>query len=321
MDWTGALAGGLGALEWMDKDGPLGAAAGGIGRYINRRRIGPGQGGPPNTAPMNPNGSVQIPGYDTGEDDGSNGVHGMAGGGMYSPGGGEGTMYGSFANTPMGMAAAGLDYVPGQTWQTPVAPPAPTQSPVMTPGRANMAPGAAPSGAGIGPRRNTAPMQGPPGDNRPLPSPSVRYNPMMMRNASQPNEGVFRNPGVSMGASAPPTPAPPAPPAPAAEPAAAPGAAAKVAPKRGGAGTFGGGQALARGGTVSGMSAIEPQNQESAERRYSPISALPPSVSLQPKPEDMAHRLPHRMSITPRLKVKMPHPSMGSSGRVGMGGR
>lgn len=65
----------------------------------------------------------------------------------------------------------------------------------------------------------------------------------------------------------------------------------------------------AKGGVVDGgIPGIEPPKAEAAMRRYSPIGPRNPSAMFSPSPTDEAHRLPNRISLTPKINVKMPHP-------------
>lgn len=64
---------------------------------------------------------------------------------------------------------------------------------------------------------------------------------------------------------------------------------------------------MARGGEV-GIAGTRPQIAEAAMRRYSPIGPRNPQVMLQPNPQGMAHRLPRREAIAPRLNVRLPRP-------------
>ena len=305
MDWQNALSGGLQGLANQNPGSALGIGSGALAGLMRRRRIGLGNTTPPNTAPMTPQGGIAMPGADNDEDD--QGIPGMADGGA------AGTMYGSWADSPMGQAAAGMvptatggyTYQGGPTGgptQSSYAPVVAASSPM--PDRASaQAVGQPMSGALYGPRNNRAPLQGPPADNRPLPPAAARYNTVQNVGRSYVQQpGGFPSMRAGMAPPAPQTAAPAAP-------------QATQQPRQ----NFGSAHALAKGGIVEGLAGLEPKNQETSMRRYSPIGALPPSVSLQPKPEDMAHRLPHRMAITPRLKVRMPHPSMGTSGHVSMG--
>ena len=70
---------------------------------------------------------------------------------------------------------------------------------------------------------------------------------------------------------------------------------------------------MARGGVIDGgVPGMEPQAAESSMRRYSPIGPKNPIARMTPSPEDMAHRLPQRMSLSPRINVKLPRPKMGA---------
>lgn len=66
-------------------------------------------------------------------------------------------------------------------------------------------------------------------------------------------------------------------------------------------------------GPTAGMAQggeVRPQIAEALMRRYSPIGPRNPQVTLQPSPQGMAHRLPQREAITPRLNVRVPRPKI-----------
>jgi hypothetical protein len=89
----------------------------------------------------------------------------------------------------------------------------------------------------------------------------------------------------------------------------------------GGGGAAPAAKAFARGGSIvpAGIPAAEPAEAEAGMRRYSPIGPRNPTAQLQPKPEDMSHRLPTRIPVTPRLNVRLPRPKMPGAGGVGFG--
>jgi hypothetical protein len=77
---------------------------------------------------------------------------------------------------------------------------------------------------------------------------------------------------------------------------------------------------MARGGIVDGgIPGLKAPQAEAADRRYSPIGPRNPTVMISPSPEDMAHRLPRRMSLSPKLNVKLPRPKMPGMGGVKIG--
>lgn len=83
-------------------------------------------------------------------------------------------------------------------------------------------------------------------------------------------------------------------------------------------------QPAAFGGTFGrsipggGFSGERPVEADQPFHRYAPTGPLNPAVRMQPSPEDMAHRLPTRMKISPKLNVRMPAPKMPGAGRVSM---
>lgn len=77
---------------------------------------------------------------------------------------------------------------------------------------------------------------------------------------------------------------------------------------------------MAGGGVIDGgIPGFEPPKAESAMRRYSPIGPRNPSAMMTPAPEDMAHRLPNRMTLAPKINVKLPRPKMPGKGAISSG--
>lgn len=88
---------------------------------------------------------------------------------------------------------------------------------------------------------------------------------------------------------------------------------------------------FAAGGTVHGLPSLPggtagyapdpPPNATQGFRRYSPVGPMNPKIGLQPKPEEMAHHLPSRVRISPRMNVKLPRPTIKHGGGISIGGR
>lgn len=98
-------------------------------------------------------------------------------------------------------------------------------------------------------------------------------------------------------------------------------------PPQGGAGM----PAFAGGGVVlpqppdiaepmqSGTPATAIPSNESGMRRYSPIGPANPKVGIGPKPTEMSHHLPRRVSVTPKMTARLPKPKQIGTKAVGPG--